>query len=218
MQPYYFPYLGYYRLLSLTDIFVFYDCVQFPRRGWVHRNRIETKAGKYQWLTLPLKKQSQTVKIKDLAFLDTYQQRWEARLSGFSSLFRRENNRELSFFIQKLKEKPVDELHDSMKLVCRQLSIPFELIRSSSLEVPEALKGEARIIAICKMLGATEYLNAPGGFHLYNKETFKKHGIKLGFLKPYRGGFQSSLQRLLNQSGESLITELNSDSNSEVLF
>ena len=54
MQPYFAPYAGYFRLLATTDLFVVYDCVQFPRRGWVHRNQLPDAAGKLDWLTLPL--------------------------------------------------------------------------------------------------------------------------------------------------------------------
>src|SRR5215216_742373 len=73
MQPYFFPYLGHFRLLSSVDIFVHFDCVQFPRRGYVHRNQMPkyppagTEQQKY-WLTLPLAAQAQDVRIADLAF------------------------------------------------------------------------------------------------------------------------------------------------------
>jgi hypothetical protein len=53
MQPYFFPYAGYFRLLAASDLFVIYDCVQFPRRGWVHRNKLVDASGEARWLTLP---------------------------------------------------------------------------------------------------------------------------------------------------------------------
>ena len=68
MQPYFFPYAGYFRLLAQSDLFVIYDCVQFPRRGWVHRNKLPDIYGVTQWLTLPLLKASQDVLIRDLQF------------------------------------------------------------------------------------------------------------------------------------------------------
>ena len=40
MQPYFFPYIGYFNLINMTDIFVFLDNVQFNRRGWIHRNKL----------------------------------------------------------------------------------------------------------------------------------------------------------------------------------
>src|SRR5437764_15470200 len=68
MQPYFVPYAGYFRLLAASDLFVIYDCVQFPRRGWVHRNQIPDAHGRAAWLTLPLAKAPQEVLIRDLAF------------------------------------------------------------------------------------------------------------------------------------------------------
>ena len=56
MQPYFFPYAGYFRLFAASDLFVIYDCVQFPRRGWVHRNLLPDASGSERWLTLPLEK------------------------------------------------------------------------------------------------------------------------------------------------------------------
>ena len=68
MQPYFLPYAGYFRLFAATDLFVIYDCVQFPRRGWVHRNRLVDASGKERWLTLPLAKVPQRTLIRDLCF------------------------------------------------------------------------------------------------------------------------------------------------------
>jgi hypothetical protein len=68
MQPYFFPYAGYFRLLAASDLFVIYDCVQFPRRGWVHRNKLLDASGEARWLTLPLEKAPQSVLIQDLRF------------------------------------------------------------------------------------------------------------------------------------------------------
>ncbi len=69
MQPYFFPYAGYFRLFAAADIFVVLDCVQFPRRGWVHRNKLYDRTGVPQWLTLPLVKGDRdTLRICDIQF------------------------------------------------------------------------------------------------------------------------------------------------------
>ena len=68
MQPYFIPYAGYFRLFAVSDLLVIYDCVQFARRGWVHRNRLPDRSGVERWLTLPLAKAPQSVLIKDLRF------------------------------------------------------------------------------------------------------------------------------------------------------
>src|SRR6476619_972718 len=68
MQPYFIPYAGYFRLFAASDLFVIYDCVQFPRRGWVHRNKMFGADGRECWLTLPLAKMARDVRIRDLSF------------------------------------------------------------------------------------------------------------------------------------------------------
>lgn len=40
MQPYLFPYVGYFQLLKAVDQFVILDNVQYINRGWINRNRI----------------------------------------------------------------------------------------------------------------------------------------------------------------------------------
>src|SRR5215472_19045850 len=68
MQPYFFPYAGYFRLFSHVDEFIILDCVQFPRRGRVHRSEVPAPTGASEWLTLPLARQPRDVLIKHLAF------------------------------------------------------------------------------------------------------------------------------------------------------
>ena len=84
MQPYFIPYAGYFRLFQASDLFVIYDCVQFPRRGWVHRNRLNDTSGHERWLTLPLEKAPQTVLIRDLRFPPNPAQLLEHRLRPFA--------------------------------------------------------------------------------------------------------------------------------------
>jgi hypothetical protein len=45
MQPYFLPFAEYFRLFAASDVFVLLDDVQFPRRGWVHRNRLHDRGG-----------------------------------------------------------------------------------------------------------------------------------------------------------------------------
>ena len=82
MQPYFIPYAGYFRLFAASDLFVIYDCVQFPRQGWVHRNRLVDTSGKERWLTLPLAKAPQQVLIRDLRFAPNAESEFLDRLTA----------------------------------------------------------------------------------------------------------------------------------------
>src|SRR3954468_7197414 len=83
MQPCFIPDAGYFRLLPASDLFVVYDCVQFPRRGWVHRNKLVDRSGAARWLTLPLEKAPQEVAIRDLRFPADAAERLAERLQQF---------------------------------------------------------------------------------------------------------------------------------------
>src|SRR6185369_7749599 len=86
MQPYFIPYAGYFRLFAASDLFVLYDCVQFPRRGWVHRNKLIDAAGVERWVTLPLMKAPQSVLIRDLRFPPNISELLAQRLKPFPIL------------------------------------------------------------------------------------------------------------------------------------
>ena len=75
IQPYFMPYAGYFRLFAAADEVVLYDCVQFPRRGRVHRNILPDSHANPRWLTLPLQKANMGVKIQDLSFAEDAQQK-----------------------------------------------------------------------------------------------------------------------------------------------
>lgn len=208
MQPYFIPYAGYFRLFLAADLFVIFDCVQFPRRGWVHRNRLPNSEGSLQWLTLPLKKAPQAVLIKDLIFFEGYQRAWEERLLAFPQFAKKMQGHELNELIYKLKPNPIDHIVYLLQSVCKILGFPFNVIRSSSFNLPTEIKGEERIIEIAHLLNAKEYINLAGGKELYNHEHFKRRNLKLSFLADYQGPMASILHRLIIDNPAKLSHEI----------
>lgn len=195
MQPYFIPYAGYFRLFFAADLFVIYDCVQFVRRGWIHRNRLTNANGELQWLTLPLEKAPQNIAIKNIAFSESCQSEWIIRLAQFPQLSHTNENILLPT-IKQLTTTPLNYIIKILKNTCDILNLPFTITYSSALNLPASLKGEDRIIAIAKYFGAKEYINLAGGRTLYQHDTFKQHGIKLQFLPDYQGSYTSVLERL----------------------
>ena len=80
----FFPYIGYYRLFAKSDIFVIYDCVQYIRRGWIHRNQINDNSDNIQWLTLPIVKPEYNSKISEVRLKDEYISILKSRILKFS--------------------------------------------------------------------------------------------------------------------------------------
>lgn len=207
MQPYFMPYAGYFRLMAASDLFVFYDCVQFPRRGWVHRNKLTHINGKMEWLTLPLvKSERDTTRILDLCFAANAQEEWEMRMTEFPSLSN--NASSVLKTTRILSEDPCSYIIKGLKEICAILDIRCEFARSSELSLPISLKGQDRILAIAQHYRADIYLNAPGGRELYKEEDFKKKGIELKFLPDYTNGYNSILERLMLETPQGIRQEI----------
>lgn len=210
MQPYFFPYGGYYRLLACADRFVILDCVQFPRRGRVHRCEVAAPAGGLEWLTLPLARQPRDVLIRDLAFAEgaaeemtrrLARHRWVATAGGAAA--------EAVRGALGVRAGPiVDYLEAQLRLVAGLLGLPATIMRSSGFGLPPGLTGQERIIALVRAAGGTAYVNAPGGRGLYDAAAFSRAGLALGFLPPWTGGGGSILPDLLAGRMADLRTEI----------
>ena len=200
MQPYFFPYAGYFRLLVAADVFIVLDDVQFPRRGRVHRSEI-SEGGASRWLTLPLRRDGRDVRIKDIAFHANARALLDRRLRQLPWLNSRSGSlaQPVSQILHGSLETPYSSLEAGLSLVCRGLGLPAERFTSSSVEVDHNLRGEAYIIALVKAVGGRTYVNAPGGRQLYNPANFSSEGIALKFLRPYEGRFRYLLPALMTE-------------------
>jgi hypothetical protein len=210
MQPYFFPYAGYFRLLDCVDEFVLFDCVQFPRRGRVHRCELPGPDEATRWLTLPLARQPQDVRIADLRFAADARARFDAELRRFPWIATARGP--LADAVRDHLATPLDDvvgyLERGLLLVRDLLGLRCSLRRSSSLGISPALRGQERILAIAGALGATHYLNAPGGRALYSAERFSDAGVTLEFLPDYTGPHRFLLPALLSESAEDLRADL----------
>lgn len=210
MQPYFYPYAGYYRLFAAADIFVVYDCVQFPRRGWVHRNRLSNVNGEDQWLTLPLEKGDRDkTRICDLVFsrnAGTLMEEQMRRFPCFVDLAKKEP--ELSEILSDFSVTPVQYLVRGLEWSIERLGLKRPILMSSSLNIPENFKAQDRIIEIIRRINAKHYINAPGGLELYDEEVFENAGLTLRFLPDYVGSYKSVLQRFLSESPAAIAQEI----------
>jgi len=187
MQPYFFPYMGYWQLMHAVDQYVIYDDVNYIKKGWINRNRILLN-GEEKFINVQLLSASQNKKInqiivaKDEVYVTKNLRMIESaykKAPYFDSVFPL-----LEDFMKNNYEIPVSiYLKNSFELINHYLEKPKQLLLSSELSKDNSLKGEDKILAICKLLNATEYYNAIGGIDLYSSEKFKDNKIKLCFLK-----------------------------------
>jgi hypothetical protein len=201
MQPYLYPYAGYFRLLAAADEFVVFDCVQFPRRGRVHRCEVPGPNGLLEWLTLPLARQSTSVLIRELAFAPDARARFDDRLERHDWIHSNGGAaaaRVRDHLFAPL-ESVVDYLVAGLQLVACVLGLEVTISRSTALHLDPALRGEERVIAAAEAVAATGYINAPGGHGLYHADRFAAAGIELQFLPPYCGRYPHLLPALMTE-------------------
>ena len=184
MQPYFLPYIGYFQLLNAVDKYVIYDNIQYTKKGWINRNRI-LQNGKDLMITIPLEKDSDYLDVKERYLSVGFDKK--KLLNQI-----RESYRKAPYFeqVMPLIERIINYddnnlfhyIDNSVREICRYLEINTEIIISSSLGIDHSLKGQDKVIAICKELKATDYYNAIGGQELYSPEEFKKENINLHFI------------------------------------
>ncbi len=187
MQPYFFPYIGYWQLVHAADRFIFYDDVNYIVRGWVNRNRVLVN-NEPKWVTVPLQGASQNRKICD-TFLDPSPQ-WRVRtLKTIKSAYGRAPFFEEVFpMVEGLIGHQAVNLSDYLThqiiALARFMDLNTEFLQSSSRHSSIRSSGQQRILDICKAEGADTYVNAKGGRSLYSRESFEDTGIDLRFVTP----------------------------------
>lgn len=183
MQPYFMPYIGYWQLMNAVDKYVVYDDVNYINRGWINRNRILIN-GQEHLFTISLKNASQNKHINDIEIADDFS---KIQKQIEFSYKKAPYYKYVSLLLQDIFSFPSKNLSDFLYhsiVVCRDfLGIKTEIIKSSCLAKDNTLRGENKIIHICKIMGVSKYYNAIGGQELYNKVEFQNNGIELKFLR-----------------------------------
>ena len=186
MQPYIFPYIGYFQLIKAVDKFVIYDDVNFINRGWINRNRILVN-GKDTLFTIPLKEASQNKLINEIEvnWDDAWKSKWLKTLE--------QSYKKAPYFqqVRPIIEQTLEQektifseiIVENLKLINAYLGITTEIISSSSIYQNTELKAQTRIVDICLKEKANHYINPIGGIELYQKEVFEEQGMQLNFIK-----------------------------------
>ncbi len=206
MQPYFLPYAGYFRLFAAADRVAFLDCVQFPRRGWVHRNRLSGANGDPVWLTLPLQPAPRDALIAELQFTGDAEQTLTERCRRISLLD--DTTIPLVQILNQPHGDVVDYIARLLRHCCNALDLPFDTIRTSTLSIDPAVRGQDRILAIAEALGATRYVNLQGGKALYDPAAFSARGIDLTILDDWQGSHRSIAERLLSENAATIAEEI----------
>ncbi|MDO8448288.1 MAG: WbqC family protein [Rhodoferax sp.] len=189
MQPYFFPYIGYFQLIASVDLFIVYDNIKYTKKGWINRNRM-LQNGRDVMFSLPLKSDSDYLDVcqRELSadfnrdkllnqFKGAYRSApyFEQTLPLIEEIVRHENSNLFRF------------LQHSIVKTCEHLGITTEIRISSDIAIDHTLKNQDKVLALCEEVDANTYVNAIGGMELYSKEAFRDKGVDLKFIqsKPF---------------------------------
>ena len=185
MQPYFLPYIGYFQLIAAADVFIIYDNIKYTKKGWINRNRMLVNSTDAIF-SLPLKKDSDTLDVvsrelsKDFDRNKLLNQFRGAYASApyFSDVFPL-----LERIVQCNESNLFRYIYNSVVEMCLLLGIKTEIRISSNITIDHTLKGQDKVLALCRATGASCYINAIGGTELYSNKEFNKYNINLKFLK-----------------------------------
>jgi hypothetical protein len=191
MQPYFFPYIGHFALIANVDAWIVFDVTQYTPRTWINRNRVLHPKSGTNWVSIPLKNSSMSIKIREARVLDVVA---AARSTlGKLSHYRRkapharkvEEIVEATFAAVGEDDSLVALNVAGLDAVCAYLGIPFQrkICSQMNLDLPDGLRAGEWAPEIASRVGATTYVNPFGGRALFSVEDFEKRGIALEFLK-----------------------------------
>jgi hypothetical protein len=183
MQPYLFPYIGYFQLIGAVDKFVIYDDVNYIKGGWINRNTILVSNKKYLF-TVSLAQSSPNKLINEISIKDDFAQLMKTiHLSYMKAPFYHQTFQLLEDIFC-FQEKNLGKfVASSIISISNYLGVETEFVLSSGIEKDNSLKNKDKVLHICEILGAATYVNAIGGQGLYNREEFASHNIELKFLQ-----------------------------------
>lgn len=187
MQPYFFPYLGYWQLLDAVDKYIVYDNIEFTKNSWIRRNRILLNH-KDKMFTLPLKADSDYLDIRERFIVENFEKERTKILSQIMQAYKKAPYFDIVYPIIESCLKYEDRnlfnyIYNTILQVASYLDIKTDIIVSSTIDIDHTLKGKDKVLALCKKENADEYYNSIGGIVLYDKDEFYNNGIKLSFLK-----------------------------------
>jgi len=198
MQPYFFPYVGYYSIIDKVDVFVITDEVQYIRHGWMNRNRILNCNKEFTYINMAVKKVPQKTAIKEVRINNDHpwKQKFRQDLKRYKNFGNYYN--EAMEVIEACLAYEADSLThfhvNSLKQVMDYVGIKgrIEILSELNLQLPKIESPDEWGMYVTLALGGKTYYNPPGGMTFYDSKKYKEKGVDLLFLinklTPYNQG------------------------------
>lgn len=185
MQPYFFPYLGYFDLIRSVDRWVVFDTAQYIRHGWVNRNRVLHPSSGWQYVLVPLAAHARETPIREIRVHP--EGRWKDRIVAQLAHYKKRapHFRQVIDLVRSCLA-PGESLLSRINVtalarVCEYLGIPFrpEVFSEMGVTLGPVTGPGDWALRISLALGAFEYINPSGGRELFDPAAFAGAGIRL---------------------------------------
>ncbi len=193
MQPYFFPYIGYFQLINAVDKFIIFDVVQYIDRGWMNRNRILSQNLEKEWeyISVPIQKADKRKIIYNVKINNA--QDWKNTILGKMTYYKKIKAPFYNSTIKVLKEIFDSEYHTlvdfntiSLKIICEYLGIDFKYKIASRMayDYSSVNAKDEWALQIAIQEKAQVYYNPIGGIEFFSRDKYLKNNIKILFLQP----------------------------------
>ena len=205
MQPYFFPYVGYFQLIANTDHFIFFDIVQYNKKSWMNRNRIlhPNKLDDFSYISAPVAKHDKGSLIRDININNDG--KWQNKILSQLDVYKKLKApfyNEVKQVVEEVLSKECNTLLDlsiqSTQAICDYMGIElnYEIASKMNLDIGNVSQPGDWALEISKHKKASEYINPPGGHDIFDEKKFLESNIKLRFLKsslsPYKQSWRKS--------------------------
>jgi hypothetical protein len=213
MQPYFFPYVGYFQLIANTDQFIFFDIVQYNKRSWMNRNRIlhPNKLDDFSYISAPVAKHDKGSLIRDININNDG--KWQNKILSQLDVYKKLKApfyNEVKQLVEEILSKECNTLLglsiDSTRSICDYIGIElnYEIASKMNLDMSNVSQPGDWALEISKYKKASEYINPPGGHDIFDEKKFLENDIKLSFLKSNLSPYKQSWRKSFN-SGLSIL-------------
>jgi hypothetical protein len=204
MQPYIFPYIGYWQLIANCDEFIFFDVVQYNKKSWMNRNRIihPDKPDEFQFISVPIKKHSHGTLIKDIKINND--ESWKSKILGQLTAYKKlkaPHYDETISLVNQIFDKEyrsfLDLCIESTRQVCKHLQIGLQYKVASEIDFDRSfIKAPGDwALAISKMLKVSHYINPYSGYEIFDEKKYNENKIDIQFIKPKLTCYEQSWRK-----------------------
>lgn len=200
MQPYFFPYIGYFSLIQYSDYFIFFDTPQYMHHGWVNRNRILKSDKTPTYVSVPLQKVSRETSIKDMVIRE--EEQWIDKIFAQLTAYKKRAPyyKDTIEFLHDILDRDWGGSLSALNIsttqsICKYIGFDrkFDTFSEMDLKIEEVNAPDEWALNISKALGAEIYVNPPGGMSFFDHKKYENAGIELQFLK---SGLKPYIQRI----------------------